>query len=127
MEAVLGRFGQANLARQIVGRRLRRIHKLATSTGHLSRFVVYGSFITSKEEPNDVDVVLVMDESFDNSQTTEPAKFLFDHSRADSEFGASVFWVRRPVAFGGEQSMIEFWQTKRDLSLRGSIEIRGKS
>ena len=58
LEAVLQRFGRSNLARQLVGKRLQRIYKLARSTNHLSRFVVFGSFVTNKEEPNDVDVVM---------------------------------------------------------------------
>ncbi|MFM9960541.1 MAG: DUF6932 family protein [Planctomycetaceae bacterium] len=127
LRIVLERFGRSNLARQIIGKRLQRIYKLATSTGHVSRFVVFGSFVTNKEEPNDVDVVLVMDETFDDSKLEDSERLLFSHDSADSEFGASVFWLRRPVAFGGEQAMIEFWQTKRDLSQRGIIEIRGES
>ena len=124
---VLERFGRSNLARRIVGKRLQRIHELARSTGHLARFAVYGSFVTDKPEPNDVDVVLIMDESFDVSQLGNPERLLFSHDLADAEFGASIFWACRPVAFGGEQSMIDFWQSKRDLSLRGIIEIRGES
>lgn len=123
----LARFGKANLARQIMGRRLQRILELAVSTGHLARFVVFGSFVTSKEEPNDVDVVMVMDEDFDGSELDDPVRLLFSHADADSEFGASIFWACRPVAFGGEQAMIEFWQIKRDHSRHGIIEIRGQS
>ncbi len=125
LREVILRFANVNLARQIMGKRLKRIYELAVSTGHLTRFAVFGSFVTDKEEPNDVDVVMVMNESFDGSVLAEPASLLFSHDSADAEFGASIFWGRRPVAFGGEQAMIEFWQTKRDDSLRGIIEIRG--
>jgi len=40
-----------------------------------------------------------------------------------TEFAASVFWVRRLATLGGEQSMVEYWQTKRGGGLRGVIEI----
>lgn len=103
LSETLARFGKANLARQIMGRRLQRIHELAVSTGHLVRFVVFGSFVTAKEEPNDVDVVMVMDEAFDGSVLDEPARLLFSHDVADSEFGASIFWACRPVAFGANR------------------------
>ncbi len=46
-----------------------------------------------------------------------------DLPTADAHFGASVFWLRRPAAFGGEQATIEFWQTRRDGRLRGIVEI----
>ncbi len=48
---------------------------------------------------------------------------LFDHAAADAHFGASVFWVRRPTAFGGEQAMVGYWQAKRGGGKRGIIEI----
>jgi hypothetical protein len=123
MEETLARFGTGHPQRITVGERLSRIYDLAASTGHLARFIVYGSFVTNKTEPNDVDLFLVMDDDFDGNQLeTEPA-LLFDHAAADAHFGASVFWVRRTTAFGGEQAMVEYWQAKRGGGQRGIIEI----
>ena len=85
--------------------------------------ILYGSFVTAKTEPNDIDVFLVFDDDFDASQCDSEALLLLDHATADSHFGASVFWLRRPAAFGGEQATIEFWQIRRDGALRGIIEI----
>jgi hypothetical protein len=42
---------------------------------------------------------------------------------ADARFGASVFWVRRSGALGGEQAMVEYWQVRRDGGRRGIVEI----
>ena len=56
---VVGRFGTASNRRKLLALRLRRIHEIAMRTGHLARFVVFGSFITSKFEPNDVDVFMI--------------------------------------------------------------------
>ncbi len=56
---VLQYFGTSNLQRQIVARRLERIHNLAQGTRQLARFVVFGSFVTAKPEPNDVDVFML--------------------------------------------------------------------
>jgi hypothetical protein len=65
---------------------------VAEATGHLGRFVVFGSFVTSKPEPQDVDVFLVMDDPFDASALTSDVRLLFDHGAAQAHFGASVFW-----------------------------------
>ena len=54
---VLQRFGQGTIQRSAVGDRLKRIYHHATSTGQLARFVVFGSFVTAKAGPNDVDIV----------------------------------------------------------------------
>ena len=51
------------------------------------------------------------------------AALVFDHSAADAHFGASVFWVRRLAAFGGEQAAVEYWQVKREGGRRGIVEI----
>jgi hypothetical protein len=84
---------------------------------------VFGSFVSEKPEPNDVDIFLLMLDAFDASQVTGEACLLFDHAVAQAHFGASVFWLRRLAALGGEQAAIEDWQTKRDGSRRGIVEI----
>ena len=124
LSEVMSRFGQSNAARRVVGKRLQHVYAVANATGHLARFIVYGSFVTNKPEPNDVDVLLVMDEFFEVADCTGAARLLFDHQSADEHFGASVFWAARPVEFGGEQALIEYWQLKRDRTLRGIVEIQ---
>lgn len=100
-----------------------RIYQLAASTGHLRRFVVFGSFVTSKPDPNDVDVFVVMDDDFDFSSTTGETKLLFEHGSAQSHFGASVFWLRELAAYNGVDAAIADWQIKRDGNERGIVEI----
>lgn len=116
-------FGGPSWERETVFRRLQRIHEIAVRTRHLARFVVFGSFVTGSATPNDVDVFMVFDDSFDAAACDAEALLLLEHSTADAHFGASVFWLRRPAAFGGEQATIEFWQTKRDGEQRGIVEI----
>ncbi len=100
-----------------------RVYSLAVGTGHLARFIVFGSFITAGLQPNDVDVFLLMDDGFDAGQLTGETVFVFDHTVAQPYFGASVFWLRRQAALGGEQTTVEYWQTKRDGTRRGIVEV----
>lgn len=123
LRETLDYFRPGNPQRAVVASRLERIYGLAVSTGHLARFVVFGSFITAKPSPNDVDVILLMDDDFDLARVSGDAALLFQHLEAETRFGASIFWVRRPVAFGGEQAMIEHWQVRREGGQRGIIEI----
>ena len=53
MSEVLARLGTGSLRRRGLANRLERVYELAASTGQVHRFVVFGSFVTSKEEPND--------------------------------------------------------------------------
>src|SRR5207247_1379216 len=95
---VLQRFGTGSRKRKAVADRLARVYSLVRSSGHLARFVVFGSFITDKAEPNDVDIFMVLDDAFDSVKLVGEAALVFDHAAADAHFGASVFWVRRLAA-----------------------------
>jgi hypothetical protein len=95
---VLERFGQGSVQRCAVADRLSRLHQLAVSTGYVARFVVFGSFITAKAGPNDVDVILLMEDNFDLATVTGEAALVFQHMEADAHFGASVFWTPRSGA-----------------------------
>lgn len=120
---VIEYFGSGNLQREIVARRLARIYQLAQSTGQVARFIIFGSFITSKAAPNDVDIFILMEDTFDSAQVTGEAAIIFDHLAAQNREGASVFWIRHMAAIGGEQSAIEDWQIRRDNKRRGIVEV----
>ena len=124
---VLNRFGQGSAQRCAVSDRLSRLNELVTSTGRLARFIVFGSFVTAKDDPNDVDVVLLMEDAFDLASLTGESALVFQHMEAEAHFGASVFWTRRSGALGGEQAMIEYWQTRREGGRRGIVEIVGET
>ena len=122
LEVVLAHFASTP-RRAVIARRLERIHTLACSTGHLARFIVFGSFITAKAEPNDVDIFLLMEDSFDVNKVPTEARLVFDHAAAQNLLGASVFWLRRAAALGGEAATIAHWQIKRDGGKRGIVEV----
>ena len=76
---VQAQFGDGVGERQRATALLEQIHRLASLTGKLDRFVVFGSYITSKARPRDVDVVLVMKDDFALSACDEQTRLLFDH------------------------------------------------
>jgi hypothetical protein len=123
---VLERFGQGSVQRRAVADRLKRVYELVSSTGQLARFVVFGSFVTAKADPNDVDIILLMEDTFDLASVTGEATLPFQHMEADAHFGASIFWTRRSAAIGGEQAKIEHWQVRREGGRRGIVEIVGE-
>jgi predicted nucleotidyltransferase len=127
LQEALLRFGAGSAQRRAVASRLERIFQVARSSGHLARFVVFGSFVTDKPEPNDVDVFLLMENSFEASHLTGDQQLLFDHTTAQDHFGASVFWLRRLAALRGEQAAVEDWQVKRGGGQRGIVEIISES
>jgi hypothetical protein len=103
---------------------LQRIYQLVTATGKFERLVIFGSYITAKAEPQDVDVVLVMKDDFSLAACDERARVLFDHPRAEAEVGASIFWLCPSVLFRGPlEDFLLGWGTKRDLTRRGIVQV----
>lgn len=123
LKEVLDLFGASGAHRAIVARRLAHIHALATETGGVTRFIVFGSFVTSKASPNDVDIFLVMDDGFDVRKVEGEARHVFDHMAAHNLLGASIFWIPRAACMGGESAAIGDWQIKRDGTRRGIVEV----
>ena len=117
------RFG-TGFARPPLLRTLKHLHALAAKTGHVERFLVFGSFVTDKDAPGDVDVVLVMAAEFRLEEAPRESRTVFAHADADARFGASVFWVRRGILPESEMAaFVEFWQTRRDGLRRGIVEV----
>jgi hypothetical protein len=97
---------------------------LVIATGKLERFVIFGSYITAKPDPHDVDVVLVMKNDFSLAACDEHTRVFFDHQRAEVEVGASIFWLCPSVLLRGSlEDFLLGWGTKRDLTRRGIVEV----
>jgi hypothetical protein len=121
---VVARFGSGAEARRQATAVLQRIHQLVAATGKLERFVVFGSYVTAKPDPRDVDVVLVMKDDFSLAACDEQTRVLFDHQRAEAEVGASIFWLCPSVLLRGSlEDFLLGWGTKRDLTRRGIVEV----
>jgi len=123
MDEIVSRFGKITPQREQVTARLLEIYQLAEATGRLDRFIIYGSYVTAKPIPNDVDIFLVMTKEFDLDELTGKSRIVFSHIQAQLDLGASVFWVNRETSFTNIEDLIVGWQTKRDLSRRGIIEV----
>ena len=123
LNELIEHFGKGSLQRWLVAERLRRIHSLVVNTGKVHRFIVFGSFVTNKPDPQDIDIFLLMKDTFDVGQTSGESRVLFDHLSAQNYEGASIFWMRSAAALGGEDAAVEHWQLKRDGTKRGIVEV----
>ena len=125
LDEVVARFGGGTAQRQIVTERLLRIYGLVKATGKLERFIIFGSYITAKTGPNDVDIVLIMRNDFRAVDCEEQTAKVFDHNLATKEFGASLFWIRPSLLLlETANEFVEHWQIKRDKTRRGIVEVR---
>ena len=89
------------------------------------RFLVFGSFVSPAADPRDIDVALVMTADFKFEDAPRESRTLFSHAEAQARFGASVFWLREGMLPDDMMRMfLETWQTKRDGTKRGILEIK---
>jgi hypothetical protein len=120
---VLEHFGKGSLQRQVVAKRLIKIYKLVSSTNKLSRFIIYGSFVTSKENPNDIDIFLVMNDDFCKNIYSGDVRRIFEHLQTENKIKASIFWMLDSSVRVNEEVFINGWQQKRDGTKRGIVEV----
>jgi hypothetical protein len=124
LDEIVQRFGQSSPQRELVTQRLTLVHELAIGTGKLHRFIIFGSYVTTKLAPNDVDIILVMRDDFQESDYSREVLPMLDHQRAQRELGASVFWIRRgAILLETVDEFIASWQVTRELRKRGIVEV----
>jgi hypothetical protein len=117
------RFGLATARRVWLFGRLQALVELAAKTGKLRRVFVWGSFVTTKPAPKDLDILLIMDEGFEIERIAPPSREVFDSTRAKLRFESDVFWAR--VSIGEEvlQIWLETYETSRNFRKRGIVEL----
>ena len=106
-----------------MGEQLRDLVALARATGKLSRLFLWGSLVTSKESPDDIDVLLLMARDLDVESVPTPCRVLFDHTQARIRFHADVFWSKESIGEVPLLLWLDTYQMDRDLKRRGIVEV----
>jgi hypothetical protein len=123
-DEVEARFGLEPEERRRAFAKLRLVHDLAAHTGHLRRFIVFGSFVSEKAAPRDVDIALIMSADFRLEDAPRESQTLFAHADADARYGASIFWIREGMLSAESVAyFLDTWQMTRDGRRRGLVEI----
>lgn len=120
---VLDRFAGGSARRKWLADRLQELLSTARATGQLSRVFLWGSFVTDKESPNDLDVLIVMTNEFDLAKCPLDVRPLFEHARAKVKYSADVFWAKASIGEPTLQLWLDTYQTGRDFARRGIVEV----
>jgi hypothetical protein len=125
LDEIVTRFGTHTPRRLALASRLQELLDLARATGKLRRAFIWGSFVTDKPFPGDLDVFLLMQEGFDREFTNLPPELrgLFDHARARLLFEADVFWATEAIGVEELESWLDVYQLSRDMVQRGIVEV----
>jgi len=125
LSEIMERFGTNTPRRQVLAGRLQELVSLARATGKLRRMFIWGSFVTDKPFPRDLDVFLLMQEGFDRefAGLPPPQRYVFEHERARLPFEADVFWATEAVGAAVLASWLSVYQLSRDMVQRGIVEV----
>lgn len=121
-DEVLTRFAATTARRPWLGERLRDLVAMGRATGKLKRVFLWGSFVSTKPLPNDLDVLLVLADDFSLDSVPVECRMLFDHARARIHSHAGVFWSRASIG----ADVLDLWldtQTGKDFRRRGIVEV----
>jgi hypothetical protein len=117
------RFCGSSPRRAWLAGRLRALVALAATNGRLRRLFIWGSLVTAKQSPKDLDLLLIMAEDFEVERLASPAQAVFDSVRAKLLFESDVFWARSSIG----PEMLDLWldtyQTSRSFRERGIVEM----
>jgi hypothetical protein len=124
LHEILTRFGCGSPQRRRASENLLRVFETAYNSSFLERFFIFGSYVTAAPAPEDVDVLLVLRDSFRAADCDAQGASLFDHERAQKEFGASVFAIRAAsIRFLTDEEFLANWGLKPDGKRRGIVEL----
>lgn len=101
--------------------KLRELYLQAKRSGIVKRFLVGGSFVTSKPEPNDFDCILVLDPSIEWQELPSAQYNLVSRRRARRTFGGDIFPVIEDSSHHHE--LLNLFQTTRSGERKGIVEI----
>lgn len=119
----VSRFGASTARRLWLIGRLQAVLSLAASTGKVRRIFVWGSFVTAKASPKDVDILLIMDEDFETQNVSSAAQEVFDSVRARLLYESDVFWARASIGNDTLNLWLDTYQISRSFRKRGIVEL----
>ena len=125
LSEIMERFGTNTPRRQVLAGRLQELVSLARATGKLRRMFIWGSFVTDKPFPRDLDVFLRMQEGFDQdfAALSPPQRYVCEHEQGRLRFEADIFWATEAVGAAVLASWLSVYQLSRDMQQRGIVEV----
>ena len=94
-------------------------------SGIVERLVIGGSFVTSKSEPNDIDIVIVLSHDLDFDALTPSQYAVTDRSALRRVFKTDALDIVTVRSGTAQMDLVlEFFQSKRDNKQVGVVEVK---
>jgi hypothetical protein len=85
--------------------------------------IVWGSFVSNKELPQNIDLLLIMKEDFVVDKMDLEVKKVFDYVQGRIAFNADIFWAKSSIGEDTINLWLETYQIPRDFESRGIVEV----
>jgi len=117
------RYGTHTARRQFLWQRLQTIVQLLAATGALRRLYLFGSFVTEKPNPGDLDCLAVMASGFTTAHLTPALMTVFQHDVCRLYYQADVFWITEAVGQEHLEALLAVFARDRSGNPQPLVEV----
>jgi predicted nucleotidyltransferase len=118
------RFGTGIPRRQFLFRQLEIVIDQLLITRSVKQIYLFGSFVSGKASPNDVDLLVVMNAGFSTTQLGGKVLELFQHDVCRIRYDADLFWVTEAVGHARIEDLLEVFSRDREGQAQSVIEVK---
>jgi predicted nucleotidyltransferase len=118
------RFGTSTPRRQFLFRQLEIVIDQLLITRSVKQIYLFGSFVSGKASPNDVDLLVVMNAGFSTTQLGGKVLELFQHDVCRIRYQADLFWVTEVVGNPRIEDLLEVFSRDREGRAQSVIEVK---
>ena len=90
----------------------------------VKQIYLFGSFVSGKASPNDIDLLVVMNSGFSTTQLDETILELFQHDTCRIRYQAHLFWVTEAVGDDRIEDLLEVFSHDRNGRPQSVVEIK---
>jgi len=117
-------FGTSTPRRQFLFRQLEIVIDQLLITRSVKQIYLFGSFVSGKASPNDVDLLVVMNAGFSTTQLGGKVLELFQHDVCRIRYQADLFWVTEVVGNARIEDLLEVFSRDREGRAQSVIEVK---
>ena len=90
----------------------------------MKHIYLFGSFVTGKDSPNDIDLLVIMKGTFSTANLSGTDLDVFQHDVCRILFHADVFWVTDTVGADRIEDLLDVFSRNRKGQAQPIIEVQ---
>ncbi len=124
LEEIRKRFGTAAPRRQFLFARLHALVNQLLTIGGVRHIYLFGSFVSGKSAPNDIDLFIVMEAGFTTAHLTARALEVFQHDLCKIRYHADLFWVTEAIGAERISDLLDVFSRDREKQQQPIVEVK---